>query len=316
MLKAISKNLHINVVVCKKMPDIAIIMSIPFNCDWYELSLLNNNVCDSNIADGSTCSSNAALAFAVYEVIQDKLRGSPLELYKMRVSRVSCNSVDNMFTISWNAQGSLSILRKTIGTVLKSINPSKLFAKYSENMKILGGKVSHDVFDNSVNEMIEAIKKEIDILAIGRININNAKLNAITTNVYSKIPALKKHGKGDKPDKHKTTEYTFPILKTKGLDSVIVADYIQSQAVGVSVHVGDGIAIYSSQWPAKHKLLKDNSRIKGYVEKKYTKLGDEFTHILGYLAITGDLSNTNTLVKLIKSENKASTLVDIIKKIL
>jgi hypothetical protein len=314
MLESTHKNLNVSVGVCKKMPDIAVIMGIPYVCDWECLNQLSNNSPCGVVYSGAE---SAALGYALYETVRDKFMGSPLEISKSRVSRVSCNSQDGHFVITWNTQGSMSLLRRTVAFALGTLAPTKLFAKYSENMKLLGGKANREHFNTYAHAMATAIKKGIHVAVVGKINIDAKKLNELTAKAYVKLPdqVLPSAKEMSKPEKRETFKRVYPTIKASGIAAVVVADYVQSRAGGMSVAVdNDEVVVYNMSWKTKHAALKSADRINDYVDKKYKKLGDDFPCILAYLSIIQNLASCHTVKSIIKSKPKPSDVSALIKK--
>lgn len=313
-----NKNVELIVSACKKLPDIAVICGMFYKCDKHCLKQLSQgDPCEEKeLHDGAE---SAALAFALYELVRDKFIGSPLEMTRSRVSRVECHSLNGKFLITYNTQGSVSMLRKTTGLVLGTLQPSKLFSRYSENMKLLGGKVDREHFNHEANLMCVAIKKSVKFVAAGKIKITAPKLKELLGKVVGKQPKLevmaaKVVTKPPKREQHKTD---YPIVKTTGIAAVVVSDYIRSKSVGMGVDVSDeGVIVYNHSWATKHKALKKPDRIKDYVRQKYEKLKDDFACVLAYLAITQKWADCCTVHKIVKSKPKPKDMVDLLKKAL
>lgn len=313
-----SKSVELHVLPCKKLPDIAVIMGIPYKCDKHCMSKLQSNSKCENFHEGAE---SAALGFALYEVIRDKFIGSPLELSKSRVSRVSCNALNDKLLISWNTQGTGSMLRKTMGLVLSTLNPVKLFSKYSENLKMLGGKVDRKVFNTCASDMVKAINKSVKFVAVGKITTDKSKLNDLISKVVKKQPKMETPAAKDmaKPTKRDAFKPSYPTIKVSGVAAVAVADYVRSQSGGMGVDVyTDMIIVSNESWDSKKKSLKSAERVKKYVQQKYEKLAKEkiFHCMLAYLAITQDFADCCTVAKIIKSKPTPSSLIDDIKKAL
>ena len=309
-----SKNLEITVGPCKKMPDIAVIIGIHYDCSKLNLIKLKTNN-PGELLTGAEC---AALGYSLFEVIRDKFIGSPLELSRSRVSRVDCNSINGKFLISWNTQGSMSMLRKTLGLAISTLDPSKLYSKYAENIKLLGGKQDRSVFNHCASSMVDAIKKGIKIAVAGKINIDNDKLKAIIDKVESKMPIMTViPNDTTKPAKIVCNACEFPTVKATGIAAVVVADYIRAKSGGMGVDVYTGeVVVFNHSWPTKQKTLKDASRIKDYIRQKYEKLGTEFSCVLAYMAITQGYADCCTTTQIIKTKPTASSMVELIKKTL
>jgi hypothetical protein len=311
------KNLQLTVAQCKKMPDIAVLMGIHFDACPAALMKLDEKFSFDNLQKNNcfyTGSEEAALAYAYYEAVRNKFVGSPLEVAKSRVSRIDYNAQNSKFMISWNTQGSMSMLRKTIGLALSVINPHKLYSKYAVNIKNLGGKADRDVFNFVANKMVEAIKKGVKIAAVGRIKVDGEKLKDLLTKVDKKQPKLITE-KGTKPDIHENFTHSFPSIKASGISAAVTADYVRSQGMGVSV-LGSEIIVYNKSFESKKKIFKNATRVKNYVGQKYEKLKTDFPCIFAYLCITQSLCDCCTATSIIKTKPTASSMVSIIQKTL
>ena len=313
-MEASLKNVDIIVGECRKMPDIAILMGIHYDCCKTSLMSLKTNNPPSEMIKGSE---GAAVGYALFEVIRDKLVGSPLELIRSRVSRISCDSLNGKFLISWNTQGSFTTLRKTIGLVLSTFDPMKLYSKYAENMKLLGGKNDRDVFNSKANEMISAIKKNVKFVVCGKIKVDAAKLKELLAQVEKKMPDMDTPAakEMEKPPAHPDHKCEYPHIKVSGIALVAIADYIRSKSGGMGIEIiDDGITVYNHSWKTKQSALSKSDRIKDYVRQKYEKLGDDFPCVFAYMAITQGYADCHTVTQIIKKMPKASGMVELIKK--
>lgn len=311
------KNLQLTVAPCKKMPDIAVLMGIHFDVCPAALMKLDEKFSFDNLQKGNclyTGSEEASLAYAYYEAVRNKFAGSPLEVSRSRVSRINYDAQNGKFMLSWNTQGSLSMLRKTIGLALSVINPHKLYSKYAINIKNLGGKADRDVFNFVANKMVDAIKKGIKIAVVGRIKVDTEKLKDLLTKVDKKHPKLSTE-KGTKPPTHEKFTHEFPSIKASGIEAAVTADYIRSQGMGVAV-LGSEIIVYNKSFDTKKKTLKTTSRVKNYVDQKYEKLGDDFPCIFTYLCITQCLCDCCTATTIIKTKPSAGSMTSLIQKTL
>ena len=297
--------------MCKKMPDIAVIMGIHYKCSKINLINLKSNNPTTELVNGAE---ESALGYALFESIRDKFIGSPLELSRSRVSRVDCDSLNGKFLISWNTQGSLSMLRKTVGLALSALDPAKLYSKYAENMKLLGGKTDRDVFNYIAGEMISAIKNSVKVVVVGKIKVDSAKLKDLLGKVDKKQPKMTTIPKGTKPQKHAECPCDYPHVNASGISAVVVADYIKSKSGGMGVDVFDGkVIVYNKSWDTKKKSLKGD-RAKDYVKQKYEKLKGDFACVLAYLAITQGYADCCTISQIIKSKPTASSMNSLIQK--
>lgn len=310
-MEAKHKNLTLTVGMCKKVPDIAVLMGFHYDCSKINLINLKSNNPPEVLLTGAE---GSALGYALFEAVRDKFIGSPLELSRSRVSRVDCDSINGKFLISWNTQGSVSMLRKTIGLALSTLDPAKLYSKYAENIKLLGGKNDRDVFNSLATEMIDAIKKDVKIAVVGKIKVDIAHLKDILNKVDKKQPKQTSVPKGTKPQNHDECPCEYPHVKVSGIAAIVVADYIKSKSGGYGVDVYDGkVVVYNNSWETKKKSLQ-GSRIKDYVKQKYEKLKGDFAFILAYLAITQGYADCCTISQIIKTTPTAASMSGLIQK--
>ncbi len=316
------KGITLTVGISKKVADIAVSMTFTFpNIAECCLKGLMCNCADggNGVMNGSA---EAALAYALFEAIRDKLISSPLELSKSRVSNISCRTIGGSLVIGWNCQGTGSSLRKTCGLAIGCLYPHKLFSKYSENYKFLSGKGGNkDEFIYCVKKMNEGIKNGVQLTAVGKINTDNNKLKDIMSVISNKLPALENLGSGVQPEypkeKSENSAENFPFIKCSGITAAAVADYIRTNSGGMGVDVtNNGVVIYNHSWKSKQKQLSENRRIKDYVVKKYERLGDEFANLFAYFILTQGYANGDTAAKVIKGKQHANKLIELIKNAL
>ncbi len=309
------KNVELVVSTCRKLPDLAVVCGMFYKVDKHCLKQLRGGEpCEEKEAhDGAE---SAALAYALFELVRDKFIGSPLEMSRSRVSRVECHSLNGKFLITYNTQGSVSMLRKTVGLVLSTLQPSKLFSRYAENSKLLGVKVDRKHFNHEANLMCAAIKKSVKFVAAGKIKVDGPKLKEVLDKVVGKQPKLEVAPAKivAKPPKREAYKQEYPVVKASGIAAVVVADYVRSKSTGMHVCVHDeGVVVYNHAWESKRKMLKKADRIKDYVRQKYEKLGDDFACILAYLAITQKWADCCTVSQIVKSKPKPAAMVELLK---
>lgn len=312
-------NVSLLILPSKKSPDLVVSLCIPFTCSRHCLTQLKHSQERSTCALEHKHAERSALAYAVYEHINNKLMGSPLESFKLRVSRVDCEYQNGQFIICWGTMGSISTLRRTIVGAISMLAPAKVFPKYVENMRLLGGVGKRSEFNTCVAEMILAIKKSISIVAVGKLNIDSSKVDAIVKILPDKlprqeIPSAKDMSKIEIKPGYKNE---YPVVKVSGIASIIVADYIESKLAGMTTIIdSDGVIVLNKSFDAKRPVIKELARIKDYVAKKYEKLGDEFYLSLAYIAISKYHMDCVTLKKIIKGKPTPKSMVEIISKAL
>lgn len=311
-MEAKLKNVEMIVGSSKKLPDIAIIAGISFKANKHCLGKLQCHEASEELHTGveSSC-----IAYALFELVKEKMIGSPLEISKTRVSAVRCNALNGKFMVSWNTQGSFSMLRKTVGVFLSCLVPHKLYSKYAENCKLIGCKADRSVFNKLANDMSAAITKGVKIAACGKIKITAPKLKDLLSKVVKKYPKQEQVKDTSAPPKHTDFSTDMPFVKASGIDAIAVADYISAKSGGMAVCVyDDKVYVYNKSWPTKRNALKKANRINDYVRQKYTALKGEFPFVLAYMAITRNYTDCCSATKIIKSKPTSSAVGALLKK--
>jgi hypothetical protein len=315
------KNLTLDIGVTKKVGDIIVSATIPFkgiaSCC---LKKLKSNCTGNNLLVKG--SEEAALAYSLFETIRDKLSGSCLEVTKTKASEVNCASIDGNLVITFHTMGTKTALIKTVGLLLTTLNPTKLYTKYSENMKFLSGKGSpKEVFNFVAKKLSEGIKQSIYITAVGRINITHEKIKEGIQTLLGKLPSIEMPGAKeiDTPEKRDTlkVDKPYPVVKCSGFAAAVIGDYIRNNSNGFAIEItDDGVTVYNHGWETKHKQLKDKDRITVYVQKKYAKLDDagELYTVFAYLALSQSYIDSQIASTLIHSRLKSDKFVEILKK--
>jgi hypothetical protein len=317
-------NISIAVEPTKKASDIIVALSISMKDinDHCFYSLKNHCIYD-NSAVGEVY--EAAVAYAIFEHIRDKLTGSALELFKTKVSNVNCYTTHGAFTVTWNTQGTVTSLRKTTGIALTCLNVYKLFPKYTENVKFLTGKGGdRDDFKYTCDKFAREIIKSVKIIAIGKINATKNHLDALIETVTGKFPksdinhSLKLSS--SKPSGQKSADTATVVasttIKCSGLDAGLVADYIRNNISLVSVHVDSEGVTLPIKDISKIKKLQDKKRVEDYVAKKYTKLHNvgELPVLLVYFLLSQGFIDASAADSAVKSKPTAKTIVSSIAK--
>lgn len=306
MISAKNKQIQLDVVVLSKAQNLSVSLTIPFWASGDALaSLCSTGSCEINQHKGTI---EAALAFALYTTIKEKMIGSPLEAARSKTDHVSCAVHNNNFVISWNTQGTGSALKKTIGVALKCLQPNSLFSKYSYGMKLLGCKIDRKVFNDVANKMIDSLNKHIHFVAIGKIK---ADIKDILHKVSTKYVASKKTtaSKCAPPDKYPDNLQKYPQINcVDGAAAICVADYIRHQ--GFPVRICDKkITIYSNQWDSKRKVLSDKNRITAYVNTKYNKLDELSGLYLAYISNSEALGSGHSIIKLTQIKDPSMIII-------
>jgi hypothetical protein len=309
------KNIHLKILPLQKVHNLSVSVTIPYKCSSYAFDQLMMNNLNCHSKDDNKCivysgAEESSVGFSLYELVREKLIGSPLEMARCKVDHVECKVHDDSLVLSWNTQGNQSSLRKTIGVVLKCMQPNSLFSRYNDNLKLLGGKPSRECFNHCANKLIDALEKNIEFVAIGKIKLVSTDDKKLMQKSFD--VACNKYVKNSKaknihsPPKHSEYESNYPYINcSDGASAILTSEYIRTNSNGMGVSIcGKKIIIHSNSWGSKQSALKNKARIKSYVEAKYYRLGDLSGLYIAYLANSQAMGTASNIIKLEKINPK------------
>lgn len=303
-MEAKSKNISISVVQSLKVPDVAIVLTIGYKTGEHGLKSLLNNT-PTELFKGAE---SAALAFAIFEAVRDKLVGSPLAVAQSKVSSICCGGG---FTICWNTKGTISSVRSTIVKVAGCLAPSKQYSRYADNIKFLGGSADRGIF-NTEAAIFATCLKDIHFSVVGKLGkFDVSHLKLIVEKASERIPPYEAAKPQTAVPSHPEHELNFPSISGSGFSAILTSEYIRSNSGGMGVGTTHGkIYIYNKSWASKQKQLADKDRINTYVDQKYKKLKAEMSGVVAYVIAT-KCSGDKTSIALASK----STPADIAKRI-
>lgn len=297
--------IKLHVISVAKTPDLSVSLSIPFHCSKDYISILKSNYPYSGAI--SAGAEEAAIAFALYHLMLEKMVRAPLEISKHKISHITCAAHGKYFVISWNTQGTGSALRKTAGTAIKCLKPHSLFQSYSHNIRAIGGKPDRSVFNFLANKMLESINSGVDLVAIGKIN-PKVEVKPILEAIQGKLDPGTKVSDSAAPEKRPELESNYHKIECEnGVAAILVADYIMAAKVEVRI-CDKEITVANPNFATKQKQYKENRRIQDYFNAKYSRLGDAATSILAFYANSSAMGYGDTILKLIKEKNIVSII--------
>ena len=302
----VEKNVQLDTVSIMKVQNLSVSLTIPFYCSPHSIGLLRafNPCLAGEVYEGYH---EGALAYSLFLLIREKLIGSAVDGSRSRVDHVVCAAHGNDFVISWNTQGTGTMLRKVTGIALGALLPNSLYSRYSYCIKLLGGKADRAEFDYLAGKMIDAIDSSVHIVAVGKIN-TNTDLKALLATAFGKFSKSKKVS-GKAPEKHPPHSEAPAALKCDtGASAIIVADYISHTVPMVQV-CGKHINIFAGNWGSKHQSLKDKERIAKYCKVKFDKLGAEAGPRLAYTANSGAMGSGSSILAVAKKTDAKSAIV-------
>lgn len=302
-MEASAGPVKVTILNCKRAPDLAVSICVPFvSCKHCLTQLMVST-------PGQSCelSHASALLFAIFSNVRARVMSSPLELSKVKISHMSCSGGDH-FTLEWNTQGSFTSLRKTCTKAIKQMTTSGAYSKYNDAIRILGGKPDRDEFDALCAAFVGSLKN-VSVVAVGKININEEKTKLIAEAVAKKVPQLKA-GSHKALKGHKPCQLEYPALKASNLDALVLADFISSKLKS-PVEVYPGLVYVIN----KHFESKKASLAAGIDDyaKKYEKLEENLKPVLAYIGLSRYILDCEAMRKIIKASVTPKSLETILR---
>lgn len=297
----------------KTLPNCSITMGFKYKCNWFVLQkLMRGQPC--SCLELAYASENTCIAYTIYEVIKEKLMGSPLEQSKSKISTMQCNYQNGEFFITFNCPNNIPVIKKILMIAMSKISPHKYYAKYSHNIKLLNGKP----FKNEFLYVCNLMKGfTVQIFIIGKFNINLEKISDIVTKVSEKYVHIKEVSGSEKPSSlNKNQGNTdYPFNTAEGYRSIFVKDFIKSES-GLPAVINSGqVIVYNKKWNVLSKKI-NSTIVKKYTIQKYAKLKDNLIPIVLYMISSECSLDTDNLIKLHKDNPSHLTIAAWITKAL
>lgn len=310
-----------------KVADAAVVISFPCQVSSFVLGKLRSGACGD--VKLTTHMDDTAIAYAVYQLSEINLKGTPMALIGSRVSQMSCGAQGSDFNISLNTHGSLTYVRKCIRLVLKSMALDKLYSLYERNMKSLGCKPDRGVFNKCANAIQSKINGGTKISIIGKVNLNKKAagkaipvqktLDALTKKL--ELPTVSKLGpeaSRQAADMSAEPDCGFPEIKCSGLDALLLASYIASTVRYPTSFSKSSLIVHSQSWTSQKAKLKESARIKAFITKKYThaRLDDHLSSLFAYQASTTGAVSSSSVKQIARSSLKSADLESRLKGVI
>lgn len=270
-MKSANNQVNVFVLSTTKVADAAVILCFQADGDNQHLGkCVSCCECETDTKG----SDETSVLYSMYLAAENKVKGTPLDISRNRVSQINCSFVDGHFVVYWNCHGSLTYVRKSINNVLKTMVPS--YSAYEKCMKSIGLSPSREIFNHCANKITSSLKKSIHIAAIGKISLKKTidgksippqkTLDKLVSSI--KTPEFKtlSPARASTKEKQNDAENT---VSCSGMDAALTALYItQVSKLPVSLDCKH-ISIHSNTWPTHKKKLKEASKIEAYINSKY-----------------------------------------------
>jgi hypothetical protein len=295
----------------KLLPNASVVVSFKSQCNWFVLQkLMRGQPC--SCLELAFASENTAIAYSIYEVIKEKLIGSPLEQSKSNVSSMTCDYQNGEFVMTMSCPNNITTIKKNMLLVASKIAPQKYYTKYSHNIKLLNGKPFKNEFLYS-SDLLKDMK--LNIFIIGKFNITDEKFGDIVNNTNAKFAKIPAQVGGEKPRSlGKSLGVTsYPMNTADGYKAVFVRDFIKSET-GLPVVLNSGkVIVYNKKWNVTSNNISE-SVVNNHADQKYAKLKDRFIPVTLFMIAMECLLDIASMIKLYKDNPSSSVVAGYIKK--
>jgi hypothetical protein len=297
----------------KSLPNASVMVSFKSQCNWFVLQkLMRGQPC--SCLELAFASENTAIAYSIYEVIKEKLIGSPLEQSKSKVSSMTCDYQNGEFVMTMSCPNNIPTVKKNLLLVASKITPQKYYTKYSHNIKLLNGKPFKNEFLYS-SDLLKDMK--LNVFIIGKFNVTGEKFGDIVNKTNAKFAKIPANIGGEKPRSlgRSLGKTSYPFNIANGYKAVFVRDFIKSETGLPAVLNSGKVIVYNKKWDVSSKMISE-SEVKRYVDQKYAKLKDKFIPMVLYMVASECLLDIASMIKLYKDSPSFTVVAGYIKKAL
>jgi hypothetical protein len=290
-------------------------ISFPCHANWNTLQslkkccpILNTEIEDVKALPLSGKHSEVSiLLHSLEDHLTSKLCGNAADQMKSKFAYVKSELHHNEFIISIYTIGALGAVRKALDIASKCIAPVYMNPIYKKYCQLLHRKYNSDEFLFAAHTIANECKK-IQIAITGPMTLTEDHkkiLNEVWSKNFdgTKVPSGKGH-----PNIDDDTKESHATVKThNGFETYMIQSYLQTSNVPYMIH-NDGLRTN----PIDDKL-KDNEKIKKFVETKYMKYDDKLHEVLLISCALMGCMSASELSKIPKKPEQ-SKLVEAIKK--
>lgn len=227
-----------------------------------------------------------------------------VERISNRIFSWKCNVMNNEFVIVIQFGNNRTLLRKIFASIIKNLQPHKLWPIYNDICKNIRCETNKDDFHYHVSVLKKNLM-DAHVSVSGKININDKDFQTIMKEQLQKlnIPDIK--GKELKKSVINLDQFkiSLNVIKVDNAYASIIMDHLHSRKVNCK-WIGDEIYICNGKSVNKHF---DKNLVENKI-KKYSKLKDHFkaavTHDMLASGIPQSLIKTVTLSELQNTLNK------------
>jgi len=321
MIESKKNNLHLFVSSTNKVGNVVVSIGFETDCSSTALRSLKSGcscTCQNEekkcFPKGSECTS---VCFALYKVIENKLAGSPLDVFKSKVGKVCCNFTQKVFYIFWDVQGTVSAVRKSLGMALSCLNPSKVYSIYQDCMRMLNHSSDRNVFNYVAEELCKSINSKLVCGVVGKIKADNDKLNGMLEVLSKKLYKFEVDGKKEKPTNNVECVGEKCLIKCSGWESGILKDYLNFKLKGIAISTqSEGLCLNmkDARFDSIKSKLKDG--VHDFMNAKFGKVKVDLYPILSHLLLSSGILDPIHVHKLLKESPSVNDMEKAVVKCL
>jgi len=253
-------------------------------------------------------SEETALNYAMAQAVRERLT-RPNMIEKTRVASFNCEYQNGEFYLTISCAPTVSVIRKVLSEVNVALAPSKLYAAYSANIRMLNGVPNREEFSWCANKLAGELGSLVAVVS-GKAAIAADKLNAATTAAASKHVSAAKIAKNTKPTSlsEPQGDTDYPKIKASGVGAIFVSVLLNELRVSHSVSSGN-VIVYANV----PKLTK--KRIDGHATLRYGKM-KELQAGLVQLGCASNQLNPSALASVAKSPPTVAKIAELLRQAL
>jgi len=297
---SVTQPLCFHIVPFKKLPNLSVNVSFDCECSPHELDIVRC-LTPSHAKEGMELLP-AAIAYATFMMVQEKLVGTAQAISKSKTDHVQLVCTGNKLSITWATQGSLSALRKSLSLAMAGLHPLKTFPRVKALMKDAGVKLpDRDSFDKHAAGLTHSIQSTLCTFVVGRISLQDDKEGK--EKILGMLETVKKYRvlEGAKKSTHSPATKSAANADSASLKfSSHMAAALAHEYVSITLGrkpraVGKALEFGELAESARAKL-GDKDRIAAYIKAKYERFdANELTCYLAYYAIANAVTDASTL---------------------
>lgn len=226
-----------------------VVVAIPFRVNHWVLEALRAGA-PSALHDAALFDQSVA-AYAAYEAVEEKLRGTTVDAIKNKVVDSRCGGQGGEFLVSVTCAPTLASARKCAGIVLQQLRWGSLYQRYSTWCKVLGVRPDKAAYARAAEVANKATLGGITIVITGKVQADAAGAQRTADLLARKIKNAppKEEGRArtvalsDVENAGAPVSSLYTAYPAAGLDGVIALNFVESNIRGEVAHLASG-ALY------------------------------------------------------------------------